>query len=234
MQLFYSQYITGSEAIFDENDSLHALQVLRLKNDDLIHVTDGKGKLFTGKVSASNKKNMRAVDLRLTREEKAREKNIHLVVSPLKNADAFEWLMEKAVELGVASVTPVVTKNTVKKGVNEKRMQGILLSAMKQSLQLHLPVLNEVTELKKFGFDAPGTRYFFGYCGEMDKTKIQDIDVKTENTVMIIGPEGDFTPEEAELLRSKGCTPVLLGETRLRTETAAMYVLAALKYKLDA
>lgn len=234
MQLFYSQAITNDSAVFDETESRHALQVLRLRQGDTIHLTDGKGKLWQGNVGIHNKSTMVATGLRLIREDQKPKTAVHLVVSPLKNADALEWLMEKAVELGVSSVTPVVSKNTVKKGVNEKRMQGILLSAMKQSLQLYLPVLNEVTELKKFLFEAEKTKYLFGYCGEMQKTALQNISLDAENIVVMIGPEGDFSKEEAEWLVQKKCTPISLGETRLRTETAALYALAGLKFTLGA
>lgn len=232
MQLFYSQQITGTEAIFDETDSLHALQVLRLKNDDLIHVTDGKGKLYEGSILSTNKRNMMAIRLKLLREDKIPAVKIHLLVSPLKNADRLEWLAEKAVELGVSSITPVVTKNTVKKGVSEKRLQNIVLSAMKQSLQLHLPEVRIPVELKKMVFD-PAAKYFFGYCGEMDKTGLADISLEAENIVLMIGPEGDFSPEEAIYLLQQKCTALSLGETRLRTETAAMYALAGLKLRLN-
>ena len=233
MQLFYSQQVTNDSALFDETESRHALQVMRLHTGDAIHFTDGRGKLWEGKIQAHDKTKMSATGLKLLKEVQQQKPAVHLVVSPLKNADALEWLAEKAVELGVSSITPLVTKNTVKKGVNEKRMQGILMSAMKQSLQLHLPTLHEVTELKHYAFDAENTQYFFGYCGEAGKTPIGKISLTSDNVVIMIGPEGDFSRDETDFLIHHKCVPVSLGETRLRTETAAMYALSVLKFRLD-
>jgi len=232
MQLFYSQHITGNTAVFDETESQHALQVLRLKEQDTIYLTDGKGKLFEGKVTIQNKKNMSATGLQLVREQNAPKTAVHLVVSPLKNVDRLEWLAEKAVELGISSITPVLTKNTVKKGVNERRLLGIVLSAMKQSLQLHLPHVHPLTEIKHLSFDIENAQYCFGYCGEANKTSIQDISLAVNNVVVMIGPEGDFTPDEVDFLIHHKCVPISLGETRLRTETAAMYALSVLKARL--
>lgn len=232
MQLFYSQEITGPTTVFDETESQHAIQVLRLRNGETIYLTDGRGKLFEGKVLLSGKKNMSATELRLIREDKSSKTAVHLVVSPLRNVDRLEWLVEKAVELGVTSITPMLTQHTVKKGVNEKRLQNIVLSAMKQSLQLHLPEVRALVELKKFCFDEENTQYCFGYCGEANKTMIQDLSLEAENIVLIIGPEGDFSAEEANFLTHHKCIPISLGETRLRTETAALYALSVLKSRL--
>lgn len=232
MQLFYSQQITGNTAVFDETESQHALQVLRLKEQDPIFLTDGKGKLFEGKIAVQHKKLMTATGLQLVREEEKPKTAVHLVVSPLKNVDRLEWLTEKAVELGVTSITPVITKNTVKKGVNERRLMGIVLSAMKQSLQLHLPQVHATTELKQLVFDAENTQYCFGYCGQANQTPIQNLSLSVANIVIMIGPEGDFTREETDFLIHHKCVPVSLGDTRLRTETAAMYALSVLKSRL--
>jgi 16S rRNA (uracil1498-N3)-methyltransferase len=231
MQLFYTQQITAQAAAFDETESAHAIQVLRLKTGDLINFTDGLGKLYKGVVELVGKKQFIANKIELIKSENEPPTKIHLYVSPTKMSDRFEWLVEKATELGVSSITPLLTERTIKKNQNTKRLKNLALSGMKQSLQLFLPVIYEPQPLTKINFTLQNSNYFFGYCGEMEKQNLKDIALSSSNVHFFIGPEGDFTPKEIELMQKSNCAPVTFGETRLRTETAAIYVSAILKFR---
>jgi 16S rRNA (uracil1498-N3)-methyltransferase len=233
MQLFYTQQITNEAAAFDEAETTHALQALRLKNGDEIHFTDGNGKLFKGLVELVGKKQFIANKIELVRHENKPRHQIHLYVSPTKMADRFEWLAEKATELGVASITPLMTERTFKKNTNIKRLKNLALSAMKQSLQLYLSVINEPLVLNKIDFNLNESAFYFGYCGEGEKKSLNTILFAAQNIHVLVGPEGDFTAGEIAFLFEKKCVPVTLGKTRLRTETAALYAMAILKSKFD-
>ncbi|HYG51830.1 MAG TPA: RsmE family RNA methyltransferase, partial [Flavobacteriales bacterium] len=152
MQLFYTQQITNDAAAFDESETTHALQALRLKNGEEIYFTDGFGKLYKGQVELVGKKQFIANGIELVKQEKKSINQVHLYVSPTKMADRLEWLVEKATELGVASITPLLTERTFKKNTNIKRLKNLALSGMKQSLQLYLPEIHEPVQLKKMDF----------------------------------------------------------------------------------
>jgi 16S rRNA (uracil1498-N3)-methyltransferase len=232
MQLFYTQQITAQAAAFDETESAHAIQVLRLKTGDEIHFTDGFGKLYKGIVELVGKKQFIANHVEITKTQKEPTTKIHLYVSPTKMADRFEWLVEKATELGVSSITPLITERTIKKNQNTKRLKNLAMSGMKQSLQLFLPVIHEPQQVNKIDFNLPESQYYFGYCGDAEKKDIATIELSQKNIHFFIGPEGDFTPKEIELLQSNKCTPVTFGETRLRTETAGLYAMSILHYRI--
>lgn len=233
MQLFYTQQITSEAAAFDEAETTHALQALRLKNGDEIHFTDGNGNHFKGLVELVGKKQFIATKIELVKHEKKSQHQVHLYVSPTKMADRFEWLVEKATELGAASITPLVTERTFKKNTNVKRLKNLALSGMKQSLQLYLPVINEPVQLTKTEFNLSESEFYFGYCHEGEKKPLNSILFSAKNIHVFIGPEGDFTNNEIEFLLEKKCIPVTLGNTRLRTETAALYAMAVLKNKFE-
>lgn len=232
MQLFYTQQITAKAAAFDDTESAHAIQVLRLKTGDEIHFTDGLGKLYKGSVELVGKKQFIANHIEVVRTEQELTTKIHLYVSPTKMSDRFEWLVEKATELGVSSITPLLTERTIKKNQNTKRLKNMALSAMKQSLQLFLPVIHEPQPINKIDLNLPNSAYYFGYCGDMEKQDLKNIDLSAANINFFIGPEGDFTPKEIELMQKNKCIPVSFGETRLRTETAGIYLAAALKFRM--
>lgn len=233
MQLFYTQQITDKAAAFDETESAHAIQVLRLKTGDLIHFTNGSGKLFKGTVELTGKKQFIANNVELIKDLVEPTTKIHLYVSPTKMSDRYEWLVEKATELGVSSITILLTERTIKKNQNTKRLNNLALSGMKQSLQLFLPQINEPVQLTKMRFDQPDSLYYFGYCGDAEKQELKKLELKAKNIHFFIGPEGDFTPKEIEFMIGNKCVPVTFGETRLRTETAAIYLMSVLKLTLD-
>lgn len=230
MQVFYTQDINLEIARFKEEECKHAIQVLRVRNGENVSVIDGKGRLFEG-IAVIEKKNFHVHSLTLKKQLQEPDQKIHLMISPTKNADRIEWLLEKIVEIGIWSFTPIICERTVKSGVNLKRLNAIATSAMKQSLRLHMPVILEPIEWKKIMFDK-NSDYCFGYCGELNKTKIESYSSSKKDVYLIIGPEGDFTEKEIEFFLINNCTAISLGEERLRTETAGLVGCVGLKLKL--
>lgn len=233
MQLFYTQQITSQAAAFDETESSHAIQVLRLKSDDEINFTDGAGKLYSGKVELVGKKQFIANHIKLIKTAVEPKTKIHLYVSPTKMSDRFEWLVEKATELGVSSITPLICERTIKKNQNTRRLKTLALSGMKQSLQLFLPVIHEPQQLTKIDFNLPTSKFYFGYCGEGEKQELNSIKLDEQNLHFFIGPEGDFTNQEIDFFQKNKCTPLTFGETRLRTETAGIYLMGVMKFLIS-
>lgn len=204
----------------------HAVQVLRLRQGDPLVVTNGQGLIFLGEVKTLEKK-AATVWLEAPSALPRPGRSLRLAVSPLKNAARFEWLIEKAGELGVEEIVPLQCDRTVKAHLRPDRLQAILVSAMLQSQQAWLTRLAPLKSVEAFMQSAP-PNVLIAHCGEGDKPGIHQQEGLTTAALMI-GPEGDFTPREIDLALANGATAVSLGETRLRTETAAIAGLAVLR-----
>ena len=231
MHLFYCPDLTPTLVELPEEETHHAVNVLRLSAGSTIGLLDGKGTFAEAEVMETSKKKCVVRILRKETEAPERRARIHLAVAPTKQMDRFEWFLEKATEIGVDRITPVLTHRTERDKLRHDRMEKVLVGAMKQSQRKWLPQLDELTKLKELaspspqplsrGEGSPIPQKFFGWCeGEhVDVTSAYD---PKKDALMLIGPEGDFTPEEAELLLSNGFQAVSLGKARLRTETAAI------------
>lgn len=225
MQLFYAAEIEGKAGFLTESESAHAVRVLRKKVGDDLHVTDGKGKLISGVIREASPK--RCVFALHSTKEIPRNRNyrLHIALAPTKNIDRYEWFLEKAVEIGIDEITPVFTANSERKRIKPDRCERVILAAAKQSLNLHIPVFHEAVSLD--AFFSQNTGGAIAYCGdETEKTAFASwlktgSDQKT--ITLLIGPEGDFTPDEVQQAAQKGFEPVTLGKARLRTETAGIY-----------
>lgn len=218
----------GMTITLDEANSKHAIQVLRMKVGDQLHLTDGKGHLITATIVNDHRKHCQvSVDVIEPRERQGAEVTIAIALT--KNASRFEWFLEKAAELGVSRVIPLITKRTEKQKFKEERLQNILVSAMLQSqqtwlLQMDAPAtFNGLITNPEF---APANNKYIAHCIETDK---QSLKYSLSSSLILIGPEGDFTSEEIETALNEGYRPVTLGETRLRTETAAMVAATLLR-----
>ena len=231
MQVFYSQQINLEKTILSEEESHHATHVLRMRIGEKLLIMNGNGELFSGIIQEIGKKNTSITHLELVRKEEPPAHKIILYISPLKNTDRLEWLVEKATELGVSEIYPMISKNSVSKKINAKRLQQIALSASKQCLRLYIPVIHELMAIKDLRTDVNAVSVF-GFCGAIEKKKINHIDFQKANINVLIGPEGDFTIEEANELIAKKILPVDLGNNRLRSETAAMFALSSIKFQL--
>lgn len=224
MQLFYSSeiYTETDFFSFDKEESRHIVRVLRKKENDIINITNGKGFLFECEIiSALEKK----CEVRIMSSEFFEPMNyhLHLAVAPTKMNDRYEWFLEKATEIGIHEITPIICDHSERKDIKMERFEKILLSAMKQSLQYYLPKLNNPINLSDFLEQKTGGQLYIAHCEETDKKELAR-EVQPKGTITIlIGPEGDFSEKEIQTAVSVGYMPVSLGKTRLRTETAGLY-----------
>ena len=223
MQLFYNPDLSEntSQITFSKDESRHIVKVLRKSNGDILHLTNGKGWLFEAKIISNDTKNCSAEIISETLQSK-KNYHLHLAVAPTKMNDRYEWFLEKATEIGIDEITPIICEHSERKTVKEDRLEKILQSAMKQSLNCYLPKLNKSISFKEFiNQDFKGQR-FVAHCEETSRKSLkQELKAKSDVTVLI-GPEGDFSVKEIEMAVQNKFIPVTLGETRLRTETAAI------------
>ena len=223
MQLFYNPEInqTTESFSFDREESKHIIKVMRKASGDKLYVTNGLGYLFTTKITLGSE-NKCLVKIIAAEKVAARSYQLHMAVSPTKMNDRFEWFLEKATEFGVTEITPLICARTEKKTVKTDRMEKIIQSAMKQSLQSYLPKLNEPCNFSDFIRLADPNLRCIAHCEDADKKTLKSMLTPNYNFTILIGPEGDFTPKEIELALANNVMPVSLGHTRLRTETAAI------------
>jgi len=224
LPFFYIEQTDGSGIVqLNEETSKHVVQVLRMKTDEQLRLTDGKGNLFTCTIIDDHRKKC-VVKIIDTHHTPVPAKKITIAISLLKNNTRLEWFLEKATEIGVSAIIPIICTRTEKQHFRAERMKGILVSAMLQSQQTWLPELPEPVKFNTFIESALQSRKFIAHCeDEANKTElISKIDEEVSSQLMLIGPEGDFTKEEIEGALKLGFIPVSLGNTRLRTETAGM------------
>ena len=223
MQLFYNPDISEKSNTFSfpKDESRHIIKVLRKKTGDTLHITNGKGYLFTAEITIADQKNC-VVNIINSEFKKPTDYKLHLAVAPTKMNDRYEWFLEKATEIGITSITPIYCDHSERKKVKIDRFEKILQSAMKQSLHLYLPILNEPISFKDYINQDFSGDLFIAHCEETDKKSLKnEIKPNTETTILI-GPEGDFSVNEIETAIKNKFIPVTLGNTRLRTETAAI------------
>ncbi|MCH4552559.1 16S rRNA (uracil(1498)-N(3))-methyltransferase [Aestuariibaculum lutulentum] len=223
MQLFYNPDITENTAqfSFDKEESKHIVKVLRKSIGDTLHITNGNGWLFTAEITVADIKNCLVKITSKTLQPK-RNCHLHLAVAPTKMNDRYEWFLEKATEIGIESVTPVFCDHSERKVIKADRFEKILQSATKQSLNCYMPKLNEAISFKEFISQNFEGDLFIAHCEETDKKSLKQELKPNTNVTILIGPEGDFSTKEIELAIANKFIPVTLGETRLRTETAAI------------
>ncbi|WP_196890151.1 16S rRNA (uracil(1498)-N(3))-methyltransferase [Aureivirga sp. CE67] len=224
MQLFYNETLEQniSHFEFDKQESKHIVRVLRKKEGDTLYITNGKGFLFVGKITFANDKHCTVSIEEILVKPKTWNFHLHLAVAPTKLNDRYEWFLEKAVEIGVDEITPIICDHSERKVIKKERMEKIILSAMKQSLKYTLPKLNDPIKLSQFlDTDFEGQK-FIAHCEETEKVLLKNSLEENQDTLILIGPEGDFSTKEIEKAISKNFKPVSLGNSRLRTETAAV------------
>jgi len=223
MQLFYNPNIdeTTENFSFDKEESKHIIKVLRKKDTDILYVTNGLGLLFKTEITlaSDNKCTVQILGVEKTEPSKFQ---LHLAVAPTKMNDRYEWFLEKATEIGIHEITPIICDRSERKVVNRERFEKILLTAMKQSNVLFLPKLNEAITFKEFVKQKSKGLQLIAHCEETDKKSLKSVLKPNENVTLLIGPEGDFSEKEIALAIENNYDPVSLGNTRLRTETAAI------------
>ncbi|MFT4757985.1 MAG: 16S rRNA (uracil1498-N3)-methyltransferase [Flavobacterium sp.] len=223
MQLFYNPNIdeTTETFSFDKEESKHIIKVLRKKDSDVLFVTNGSGYLFETEITlASDSKCTVKV---ISFEKKPSSKfHLHLAVAPTKMNDRYEWFLEKATEIGVNEITPIICDRSERKIVKNDRFDKIILTAMKQANGLYLPKLNEAVTFKEFLKHESEGLQLIAHCEETDKKTLKSVLKPNESVTLLIGPEGDFSEKEIALAIENKYVAVSLGNTRLRTETAAV------------
>jgi 16S rRNA (uracil1498-N3)-methyltransferase len=223
MQLFYNPNIdaTTQSFSFDKEESKHIIKVLRKKDTDILFVTNGLGLLFKTEITLASD-NKCTVKILSFEKAAASKFHLHLVVAPTKMNDRYEWFLEKATEIGIHEITPIICDRSERKVVNRERFEKIILTAMKQSNILFLPKLNEARTFKEFVKLKNDGFQLIAHCEETDKKSLKSVLKPGENVTLLIGPEGDFSEKEIALALENNFMPVSLGNTRLRTETAAI------------
>jgi 16S rRNA (uracil1498-N3)-methyltransferase len=224
MQLFYNPEISPNtkEFTFDKTESRHIVRALRKKEGDIIFITNGLGQLFTSEVVISNDKKCLVKITNTVDKEKPWNYYLHIAIAPTKLNDRFEWFLEKATEIGVDEITPIICEHSERKVVKIERMEKIIHSAAKQSLKFYFPKLNEPVNFNKFINSNFKGQLFIAHCEETEKKSLKSILKPIQKTTILIGPEGDFSPKEIQQSLEHNFIPVSLGESRLRTETAGV------------
>jgi len=235
MQLFYNPSLSeeATTFVFDKEESKHIVKVLRKKEGEILQVTNGKGFLFQCEVTLASDHKCTVKINSFEKQEPAQYK-LHLAVAPTKMNERYEWFLEKATEIGIQEITPIVCEHSERKVIKTDRFQKIVESAMKQSLHLYLPKLNEPMTFKEFiTIPAPGQR-FIAHCEPTAKRSLKNELQTNTDVLLLIGPEGDFSVKEIQLALEHHFIPVSLGATRLRTETAAVVACHSVVFKNEA
>ena len=221
---FYVPDLSSDTLTLEEDTSKHVVQVLRMKVDEQLLLTDGKGTKAIATIIDDNRKRC-TVKLSDVTQEQPREVSVSIGISLVKNASRFEWFLEKATEIGVTEIIPLLCDRTEKEKFRHDRLQSILISAMLQSQQCWLPVLHQPTAVDKVINEATPQNKFIAHCLPEKKQQLTSYHsslIAHHSSIILIGPEGDFTEAEIESALQQGFEPVALGNTRLRTETAGM------------
>ena len=225
MQIFYAPDINDDSYTLDPNESKHIIRVLRMVKGSEVRLIDGNGNLYHGIIAVPDQaKCIIQITDKISGFEK-RNYHLHIAISPLKNPDRFEWFIEKCVEIGIDEITPLICRNTEKPGIKSERVKNIIISAMKQSLKATKTVLNEPCNFKEFMGMKSDSICMIAHCDDsLIRRRVSDVYTKGRNTIILIGPEGDFTREEIDSAVNSEFIPVHLGTSRLRTETAGIAV----------
>lgn len=221
MHVFYTPDILRNPEL-PEEEAQHCTRVLRLGVGDNITLTDGKGNFYKAEITVANNKRCLVAITETIYQNPLWPCHLHIAVAPTKNMDRNEWFAEKATEIGIDELTFLNCRFSERKVIKTERIEKILISAIKQSLKARLPKLNEMIDFTKFiAQDFKGQK-FIAHCYEGEKPLLKDVLTPGKDAVVLIGPEGDFSEEEVKAAIERGFTPISLGKSRLRTETAAL------------
>ncbi len=224
MQLFYAPAIQDGYHLLDKEESFHCIRVLRMGEGHEVLLTDGRGGMYRSVITAANPRGCMLQVVEKKTHAKTCSGRLHLAVAPTKQIDRFEWFLEKATECGINEITPVICENSERTIIKPERLERVMVSAMKQSLRLWLPNLNPAITLKQFFERESLSTKYIAHCAEGNKNQFHDVYNKGKDAVVLVGPEGDFSPQEIDQATKKGYLPLSLGSHRLRTETAALAI----------
>lgn len=227
MIIFYTPHIDGQTAILEDDEHLHCSKTLRKQVGDALTFVDGRGGWHEGQIVGISKRQT-AISITQSRTiTPSWTQGLHIAIAPTKNINRLEWFLEKCTEIGIDAITPILCHHAERKAVRLDRLQKIIVAAMKQSLKAHLPTLHPLTPFGDFiAQSIPNdAQRLIAHCHDQllpDKTALLHTYHRTQDAVILIGPEGDFSPEEVAAATAQGYAPVSLGSERLRTETAGI------------
>jgi len=221
--IFYAPDISGSlHYTLNEEESAHAIRVLRLNTDDEVILVDGRGGYYRAKIVETHHKYCVVAILEYQTEFGKSPYRLHIGIAPTKNIDRFEWFVEKATEIGIDEITPLLCERSERKQVNTERLQRVMIAAMKQSEKAYLPQLNEIMPFEKWLQTSKYTHCYIAHCNEGERHTLKTAYQAGWDAVIAIGPEGDFSMREVEQAIDEGFKGITLGTSRLRTETAGV------------
>ncbi len=223
MQLFYTPDISENLYTLNEQESKHCVKVLRKQKGDTLYLTNGLGTLFKAEVVDATVKSCQLHVVETFIEYERRDFTLHIAIAPTKNIDRIEWFLEKATEIGIDQITPLLCEHSERKVIKPDRLERVIVSAMKQSLKAYKPVLNPLISFNDFvQQNKVKSGGFIAHCQPGDKELLKTSYAGQNKVTILIGPEGDFNVEEVGLAVTSGYLPVTLGDARLRTETAGL------------
>ena len=222
MHIFYTPDISGNIYTLDETESKHCVRVLRLEKGDEITLVDGRGGFFTAEIADPNPKRCAVKVIKSELNFGLRNYKVHIAIAPTKNIERIEWFLEKATEIGINRVTPLLCRYSERKEIKTDRLEKVMVSAMKQSIKAYLPQLDPLTKFNDFIRQPFDGQKFIAHCDEKHRDLLKTMVDTNNNYLILIGPEGDFSSEEIEMAINAGFHPVSLGDSRLRTETAGV------------
>ena len=223
MQLFYAPEIQGEQYLLNEEESKHCTRVLRLRAGDHIFLTDGKGNLYKGIINASDTGKISVHISGIINEYQKRNYHLHLAIAPTKSIDRFEWFLEKATEIGIDVISPIITDHSERKKIRLDRLEKIVIAAMKQSVKAYKPIVNPLISFSEFIKEKHGEdEMFIAHCHKKERFDLKTVYHAGKNSLVLIGPEGDFSEREIDVAMADNFKPVTFGNSRLRTETAGI------------
>jgi len=221
MSLFYVPTLS-SGYVLPEEESQHAVKVLRLQVGEEITLIDGAGGFYKAKITNPHPKHCSFEITETILEYGKRDYRLHIAIAPTKNIERLEWFIEKATEIGIDEITPIICRFSERKVIKAERLEKIIVSAAKQSLKAYLPILNPLCSFDELLKNHHASQKFIAHCYDDDKRLLQNEIQTSKDVLILIGPEGDFSKEEVQKSLSAGFIPVSLGNSRLRTETAGV------------
>ncbi len=224
MHIFYSPDINGDTAILSTEESGHCIRVLRLRLHEHVQLMDGKGGFYEAEITDASASACRLNILKPIHYNHSRSFKLHIAIAPTKNTDRFEWFVEKSVEIGIDTITPLLCQRSERRVLKTERLNKLIVSTMKQAINPVKPELNEMMDFKSFIKILPvsATNQFIAHCERQDLKPLKNSIIQGSDITILIGPEGDFSHEEILLAEKLGLLSVSLGKTRLRTETAGI------------
>lgn len=222
MHIFYTPDIDSENYILSEEESKHCIKVLRLNSGDSLYLVDGKGGFYDAIIDDPHPKKTKLRILSKLENFGKRNHYLHIAIAPTKNIERVEWFLEKATEIGIDEITPIICDRSERKEIKTERLNKVITSAIKQSIKAYHPKLNEAVRFSDFITQNTNTQKFIAHCMDGGKVTIKEQLILNSNYLIVIGPEGDFTLEELDAAVNNNFIPVSLGDSRLRTETAAL------------